>query len=75
MLNLNITTEMAVILEKFAKISLDTLIAEIKLLKNSTDKNIPKIITNETMFLWLDWLKYCSRYTIFNCFFLNITNV
>ncbi|XP_060868019.1 zinc finger MYM-type protein 1-like [Metopolophium dirhodum] len=53
-INLNITTEIATILEKFAKISSDTLIAEIKLLKNSTDKNIPKGTTNESVFLWLD---------------------
>jgi len=68
-INLNITTEIATILEKFAKISSDTLIAEIKLLKNSTDKNIPKGTTNESVFLWLDWLKDSNRYNIFNCFF------
>ncbi|KAL4104332.1 hypothetical protein QTP88_019633 [Uroleucon formosanum] len=68
-INLNITTEIATVLEKFAKISSDTLIAEIKLLKNSADKNIPKGTTNESVFLWLDWLKDSGRYNIFNCFF------
>jgi len=32
-------------------------------------KNIPKETTNESVFLWLDWLKDSGRYNIFNCFF------
>jgi hypothetical protein len=49
MLNLNITTEIAAILEKFVNISSDTLIAKIKLLKNSNDKNFPKGTTNKRL--------------------------
>jgi len=48
-LNFNITIEVAVILYKFAKISPDTLIAETKLLKNSTDKHTPRGTTNTTV--------------------------
>lgn len=49
--NLNITIEMVTILEKIANISPDTLIAKIKLLKKSSDKNIPKRINNEFVFV------------------------
>ncbi|VVC41286.1 Ribonuclease H-like domain,Zinc finger C2H2-type,Zinc finger, BED-type,HAT, C-terminal dimerisation, partial [Cinara cedri] len=63
-LNLNITTEITVILEKFAKISPDTLIAEIK--------NIPEgLTTNESVFLWLN----CKSSVIWDYFQLDQDNI
>lgn len=69
MLKLNIIPDMAMVLENLSKISSELLIAEIKLLKHSTDKNIPNGTTNKSVFLWLDWLNECERSNTFHNFY------
>lgn len=70
MLRLESIPETTELLSNFANVSNDTLTAEIKLIKYlPADGNKPDGTTNESLHLWLNWLKMNNYKNTFSCFY------